>query len=500
MPKDAPVNVGASLEQPVGPHRRVSEMQTKLHRWAAADPGRRFDDLFNFVHDPATLLVAFERVAGNHGANTPGVDGVTVAHVGEFVGVPGFLEDLRADVKVGTFRPLPVRERKIPKPGGSGKLRRLGIPVIADRVVQAALKLVLEPIFEADFEPVSYGFRPRRRAQDAIAEIHHYGTQGYRWVLDADIEACFDSIDHTVLMDRVRRRVKDKRVLALVKAFCKAGVLTEGGDREDTHTGTPQGGILSPLLANIALAVLDEHLHEPWRPGGTMSTAYLRSRRRVNGLPRWRVVRYADDFVVLVHGTQAHVETMREAVTDVLAPMGLRLSAAKTRVVHMSDGFDFLGFHIQWKRKRGTNKWHVYTFIADRPIRSLKAKIRALTNRRSQQNPGTVLTRLNQIMRGWANYFRHAACKRTLSRLSHFVWWRVIRWLRALHRWRWKDVRRRFTNPNGRWKPIEMDGIELFNLTSMPVTRYRYRGNTIPNPWTLPDQRLTAATVESPVR
>jgi len=133
---------------------------------------------------------------------------------------------------------------------------------------KAALKLVLEPIFEADFVPVSYGFRPRRRAHDAIAEIHLFGTQGYRWVLDADIEACFDSIDHTALMDRVRDRVKDKRVLALVKAFLKAGVLTEDGNRQETHTGTPQGGILSPLLANIALSVLDEHLHEPWRPGG----------------------------------------------------------------------------------------------------------------------------------------------------------------------------------------------------------------------------------------
>ena len=294
MPKEAPANTGAVSERLVGPRRRVSEMQTKLHRWAAAEPGRRFDDLFNFVHDPATLLVAFERVAGNRGANTPGVDGLTVAWVEEFVGVPGFLDDLRSAVKAGTFRPLPVRERKIPKPGGSGKLRKLGIPAIADRVVQAALKLVLEPIFEADFEPVSYGFRPKRRAQDAIAEIHLYGTQGYRWVLDADIEACFDSIAHSALLDRVRVRVKDKRVLSLVKAFLKAGVLTEGGDREDTHTGTPQGGILSPLLANIALAVLDEQLHEPWRPGGTMSTAYLRSRRRVKGLPRWRFVRYAD--------------------------------------------------------------------------------------------------------------------------------------------------------------------------------------------------------------
>jgi RNA-directed DNA polymerase len=475
-------------------------MQTKLHRWAAADPGRRFDDLFNFVHDPATLIVVFDRVAGNTGSKTPGVDGLTVAHVEEQIGMPGFLDDLRAQLKMGTFRPLPVRERKIPKPGGSGKLRKLGIPTVADRVVQAALKLVLEPIFEADFVPVSYGFRPKRRAHDAIAEIHQYGTQGYRWVLDADIEACFDSIDHTALMDRVRRRVKDKRVLALVKAFLKAGVLTEGGNREDTLTGTPQGGILSPLLANIALSVLDEHMHEPWRPGGTMSTAYQRSRRRVHGLPRWRMVRYADDFVVLVHGDQAHAEALREDVAEVLQPLGLRLSESKTQVVHMSDGFDFLGFHIQWKRKRGTNKWHVYTFIADRPVRSLKAKIRALTRRKSQQNPRAVLIRLNQIMRGWANYFKHAACKRTLSNLSHFVWWRVIRWLRKLCRWRWKDVRHRFTNPDGRWKPITADGIELFNLATVPVTRYRYRGNTIPNPWTLPNHAMTAGTVESPVR
>jgi len=187
---------------------------------------------------------------------------------------------------------------------------------------------------------------------------------------------------------------------------------------------------------------------------------------------------------VLVHGTQEHVEALREDIAQVLAPMGLRLSHAKTRIVHMSDGFDFLGFRIQWKRKRGTNKWHVYTFIADRPIRSVKAKIRALTNRKSQRNPATVLTRLNQVMRGWTNYFRHAACKRTLSRLFHFVWWRMIRWLRRLHRWTWTDVRRRFTTPEGRWKPITVDGIALFNPASTPITRYRYRGNTIPNPWT----------------
>jgi RNA-directed DNA polymerase len=185
-------------------------MQTKLHRWAAADPGRRFDDLFNLVYDPATLIVAFERVAGNHGANTPGVDGLTALEVEERIGVPGFLTDLRSALKDGSFRPLPVRERKIPKPGGSGKVRALGIPSIADRVVQAALKLVLEPVFEADFLPVSYGFRPKRRAQDAIAEIQRFGTDGYRWVLDADIEAAFDNASHRAVMDAVRVRVKDK--------------------------------------------------------------------------------------------------------------------------------------------------------------------------------------------------------------------------------------------------------------------------------------------------
>ena len=243
MLPDAPLNSDAPPARAMGLFGRVAEMQAKLHRWAAADTGRRFDDLFNFVYDPATLIVAFDRVAGNPGARPPGVDGLTVADVEAQTGVPGFLDDLRAQLKTGTFRPLPVRERKIPKPGGSGKVRKLGIPTVTDRVVQAALKLVLEPIFEADFVPVSYGFRPRRRAQDAIAEIHHFGSKGYRWVLDADIEACFDSISHAALMDRVRRRIKDKRVLALVKAFLKAGILTELGDHEDTHTGTPQGGI-----------------------------------------------------------------------------------------------------------------------------------------------------------------------------------------------------------------------------------------------------------------
>ena len=473
MPEDAGVNG-------LAPHVRVREMQTKLHRWAVADAGRRFDDLYNLVCDPAFLLIAWERVAGNSGARTAGVDRYTVRDVIDKVGVTVFLEDLRHQLRQRTYRPLPVRERTIPKYGG--KLRKLGIPTVADRVVQAALKLVLEPIFEADFLSVSYGFRPRRRAHDAIAEIHFYGSLGYRQVLDADIEACFDSISHTALMDRVRLRVTDKRVLALVKAFLKAGVMTETGVPENSETGTPQGGILSPLLANIALTVLDEHLMAPWRPGGTMSTQMRRRTRVRKNLPNWRLVRYADDFVVLVRGEPGHVQEVREEITAVLAPLGLRLSPDKTRVVDMREGFDFLGFHIKWMRKRGTDKWFVYTFIADKPVRELKRKIRALTHRQSQVDLGAVLTRINQIQRGWANYFRHAVAKHTFDRLHAFVWWRIVTMVMHRHRMTWTALRRRFKGPQG-WRPIAVDGIELFPISSVPVTRYRWRGTTIPSAW-----------------
>ena len=343
---------------------------------------------------------------------------------------------------------------------------------------------MLEPLFEADFEPVSYGFRPMRRAQDAIAEIHYYGTHGYRWVLDADIEAAFDNVSHSLVMDRVRARVKDKRVLALVKAFLKAGVLTELGEHRETHTGTPQGGILSPLIFNIALTALDGHVMAPWKEGGAMSASYKREARRRKGLPNWRIVRYADDFAVLVHGGKGDAEALREEIAGVLAGLGLRFSEAKTRVTHMSEGFSFLGFRIQWRRKRGTSKWYVYTFIDDRPVRSLKAKIRALTPRTSQQDLGYVLTRLNQVMHGWANYFRHAVAKDTFNMLDNFAWWRVIRMLMERHHWRWKDVRRWLVTPTGSWRPITAGGTELRPIAATPVTRYRYRGSQIPSPWT----------------
>jgi Reverse transcriptase (RNA-dependent DNA polymerase) len=198
--------------------------------------------------------MAWERVEGNKGARSAGVDGKTAASVRERIGAENFLTELRDQLRSRSFCPLPVRERMIPKPG-SRKRRRLGIPTVADRVVQASLKLVLEPILEADFEPCSYGFRPNRRAHDAMAETRFLASKSYEWVLEGDITACFDEISHSALMDRVRARVADKRVLALVKAFLKAGILTEIGTAKESVTGTPQGGIMTPPT-QLATSVL----------------------------------------------------------------------------------------------------------------------------------------------------------------------------------------------------------------------------------------------------
>ncbi len=217
--------------------RRVLEIQTKLHRWAVDDSHRRFDDLFNLVADPAFLLVAWDRVRGNKGARTAGVDGKTARSIEAGQGVEMFLGRLRTQIRDRSFRPVPVRERMIPK--ANGKLRRLGIPTVADRVVQASLKLVLEPVFEAEFLPCSYGFRPNRRAHDAIAETRYLASHGYEWVVEGDITACFDEISHPALMERVRNRIGDKRVLSLVKAFLKSGSCP-GTEPSRTHALGPR--------------------------------------------------------------------------------------------------------------------------------------------------------------------------------------------------------------------------------------------------------------------
>jgi len=242
--------------------------------------------------------------------------------------------------------------------------------------------------------------------------------------------------------------------------------------------GTPQGGILSPLLANVALSVLDEHFAQAWQ--GPAATSWQRTKRRRSGLANNRLVRYADDFVVMVAGTQAHADALREEVAAVLAPMGLRLSEAKTRICHIDDGFDFLGFRIQRKRKRGTDRRVVYTYPAKKALASIVAKVRALTRRSSHPTLAALLRQLNPVLRGWCSYFRYGVSKATFGYLDQYSWHRVVRWIRKRHnRTKWAVLFRRYL-PG--WRPTE-DSVVLFQPQTVTVSRYRYRAANIATPW-----------------
>jgi RNA-directed DNA polymerase len=268
----------------------------------------------------------------------------------------------------------------------------------------------------------------------------------------------------------------------LVKAFLRAGVLCEDGITRDTKMGTPQGGILSPVLANIALSVLDDHFAGVWQRD--MATRTQRATRRNRGGATYRLVRYADDFVVMVVGTKAHAEGLRGEVAAVLSTMGLRLSEEKTMTVHIDDGFDFLGFRIQRQTKRGSNKAFVYTWPAKKALASIKAKVKTITRQGTNHPLSDLLRQLNGVLRGWTNYFRHGVSKATFAHLHQYTWERVVGWLRRKHRRaNWKWLRRRYLA--NAWWP-EHDGMALFDCRAVPVTRYRYRGTAIPTPWSDP--------------
>ena len=458
----------------------VQKIQTKLHQWATDRPERRFDDLWNLVCEPAVLVNAWERVRSNRGARTAGVDGETAHYVSAVRGEQAFLSELRDDLKARKFSPVAVREVMIPKPGG--KRRRLGIATVRDRVVQAALKTVLEPIFEADFYPCSYWFRPGRRAQDAIAEIHFFTSRSYEWVVEGDIKACFDEISHSALLARMRGRVGDKRVLGLVKAFLKSGILGEDGELRESSTGAPQGGILSPLLSNIALSVLDEHFAKAWEE---MGRSHAREQRRRKGLANYRLVRYADDWVAMVAGTRADAERLKVEAAEVLLPMGLRLSEEKTVIVHIDQGFNFLGMRIQRHKQWGSNRRFVYTYPSKTALMAVKAKVRNVTRRSTNQPLPVLLHRLNPVLRGWANYHRHGASAKTFAYLSAFTWRRVWCWLCHKHpKTGQRELQRRYLRR--RWP--EQDEVRLFDPATVAIVRYRYRGSAIPSPWATHEQ------------
>ena len=280
-------------------------------------------------------------------------------------------------------------------------------------------------------------------------------------------------------------RIKDKRVCALVKAFLKAGVMTADGDLEESYTGTPQGGILSPLLANIALSALDDYFTRQWQT--QMGTQVQRAKRKRHGQGNWRLIRYADNFVVMVSGQRHHAEVLREEVAAVLAPLGLRLAEEKTRVVHIDEGFDFLSFTIRRMRKRGTSKHYVYTVPSKKAIQAVKDKVSAKTYRATRNmEPEVLIQGINRTLAGWANYHRHGVSKAVFSAVDHHAWHRIMRWLR--HKYKsgrsgigMPELRRRFCEP-GTWR-FACNGVRFTGASAVPVTRYRYRGSTIPTPW-----------------
>jgi RNA-directed DNA polymerase len=284
-------------------------------------------------------------------------------------------------------------------------------------------------------------------------------------------------------MDRVRQRVGDKRVLALVKAFLKAGILGQDGALRDNDAGTPQGSILSPPLSNVALSVLDEHIAQG--PGGPTTRPHLRAKRKAQGLPNYRLVRYADDWVLAVAGSREHAEALREEAAEVLSGMGLRLSPEKTLITHIDKGLDFLGWRIQRHRKRGTNRYYVYTYPSKKALASITGKVKALCRQGTNLELAVLLHRLNSVLRGWTTYFRPGVSFATFQYLRAFTWRHVIAWLRRKHpRINWKALRRRYCG--GGWWPAHGDTV-LLNPVKAGTTRYRYRGTAIPSPWPTPD-------------
>lgn len=474
--------------------------QRKLYERSRTNPDYVFRKLWGLVTDPRNLRVALANVARNKGRRTAGVDGVTVRML-LAKGPDVFVQDLRRALRCSEYVPSPVRRVMIPKVGKPGQHRPLGIPTVRDRVVQAAMKNIMEPIFEADFSPVSFGFRPGKSAHAALEYLrlllnpHAAGPERerrlqYQWAIEGDIKGCFDNIGHHALMVRVRRRIGDSKVSQLVLAFLKAGILSEKQFTR-TDTGTPQGGILSPLLANIALGAIEERYERYTWPRreptlltdpAAIKTRALKARGtdRRRGMCVFMPVRYADDFIILVsvppgpeqEATARTVAlTEKAAVADALrSELGLELSEAKTLVTPVTAPLRFLGHHVHVR----VDPWgkRVCTVVVPKvSSQRLRERIKAIFARSTLNGSlASRLRQLNPLLRGWANFYRHAwGAKRVFASIDHYVWWTILGWLRKRHRATPMSVLARrygWRKPGGglRWKDGETRPFETRRL------------------------------------
>jgi RNA-directed DNA polymerase len=383
------------------PRDPVRAVQHVLYRAAKADPGRRFHALSDKVYRRDVLRRAWVAVRENNGA--PGIDHVTLAEVEEY-GVDRLLDELASELKDGRYRPMPARRVLIPKSGMKDQYRPLSIPVVRDRVVQAAMKIVLEPVFEADFLPCSFGFRPKRSAHDALQVLIDEQVRGRRWVVETDIADCFSAIPHDELMQAIEERVCDQTMLKLLRAMLRAGAMEDGQVRRPV-TGTPQGGPVSPLLCNVYLHRLDR----AWDDGDGV------------------LVRFADDLVVMCW-SQGQAERALARLVELLAELGLRPKAAKTRIVHLQhggEGLDFLGFHHRLARSKQRKGRQPVLFLArwpaDKAMRHARDRIRELTRFTSKWPFSVIVEDLNLFLRGWAAFFRFGHSHRQFAKIRFYA-------------------------------------------------------------------------------
>jgi len=464
----------------------IQKTQRSFARKAEREPEHRFEDLYHLLYRKEWVEAALDKVLGNPGSRTAGVDGITRQAFAKAGYRERFVAELRADIRAGTYRPQPVRRHWIPK--ADGRKRPLGIPVIRDRVVQMMLKMLLEPIWESDFLPCSHGFRPERRTMDCIAQCFRliYPQKGYYWVIEGDITGCFDHIQHEKLLELVARRVADVRVLKLIRQMLEAGVM-EGELFKKTEGGTPQGGIVSPLLANIYLHELDLWW---WRRWGKLSRGQRCYRRRVKNESNAMLVRYADDFILLYNGTKSQAEEIRAALRTFLdEELHLELNEEKTRLAHATDGFDFLGFNVRLYED-GEKKPHLRVKPSAKNVQRFRAQIRQMTCKRRVFDPEIEkIQAINQLCRGWVSYYQHVSAKETARELDYWVFLRVLGWFQRKHRkgprWVWNEyVSGEKTEHHDRTNigVCGRDGqtLHLCKMTDQPITLYRQRKHQNP--------------------